>query len=113
MPQMTLPPFAELAAAPEPALDELALALAAEFRPVDAAAALAALDALGVELAALAADAAAPSEQVEACREVLGRRHGFRGDTEDYHRPANSMLDLVLERRLGLPILLSVVYVEV
>ena len=35
------------------------------------------------------------------------------GDREHYDDPGNSMLDLVLTRRRGLPILLSVVYVEV
>ena len=48
-----------------------------------------------------------------ACRLVLGEREGFTGDREDYDHPDNSMLDLVLERRRGLPIALSVVYVEV
>jgi regulator of sirC expression with transglutaminase-like and TPR domain len=43
---------------------------------------------------------------------VLGRRHAFVGDRDDYDHPDNSMLDRVLERRTGLPILLSVVYVE-
>ena len=37
----------------------------------------------------------------------------FVGDADDYHHPDNSFLDRVLERRRGLPILLSVVYVEV
>lgn len=39
--------------------------------------------------------------------------HGFEGDREHYDDPQNSMLDLVLSRRRGLPILVSVVYVEV
>ncbi len=33
----------------------------------------------------------------------------FRGDTEDYHNPANCLIDKVLDRRLGLPIALSMV----
>lgn len=109
---MTLPSFAELAAAPEPPLDALALALAAEFRQVEPARALERLDELGRELAA-ERDGEGPEAELDACRRVLGARHGFRGDRERYDRPDNSMLDLVLERRLGLPILLSVLYVEV
>jgi regulator of sirC expression with transglutaminase-like and TPR domain len=35
---------------------------------------------------------------------------GFRGNTEDYYNPANSMVDSVLHRRLGIPISLSAVY---
>lgn len=33
----------------------------------------------------------------------------FSGDTEDYHNPANCLIDKVLDRRLGLPIALSMV----
>ena len=107
---MALPPFATLAARPSPALDELALTLAAEFRDVDEQRALFELDRLGAELAEAAGTGA--EEEAAACREVLGGRHGFAGDRERYDHPDNSMLDLVLERRRGLPILLSAVYVE-
>jgi regulator of sirC expression with transglutaminase-like and TPR domain len=104
--------FTALAQDPDAPLDRLALALAAEFRPVDADAALAALDALGADLAGAVPAGAGPAAEVRACTEVLGERHAFRGDRERYDAPENSMLDLVLERRRGLPILLSVVYVE-
>ena len=103
--------FVSLAASPDPQLDELALALAAEFGPVTEAEAMARLDELGDELAAQASGHT-PEEEVAACREVLGVRHGFEGDHEQYDRPENSMLDSVLVRRRGLPILLSVIYVE-
>lgn len=39
--------------------------------------------------------------------------HGFAGDIDDYEAPRNSLLDQVLARRRGLPILLSIVYLEV
>jgi regulator of sirC expression with transglutaminase-like and TPR domain len=104
--------FAELAGSYGPALDELALAMAAEFRPVDAPAARARLDALGEELAAALGGAGDAAGAVRAAAAVLGTAHGFRGGPGSDH-PDASMLDLVLERRTGLPILLSVVYVEV
>ena len=107
---MALPDFATLAAQRSPALDELALALAAEFRAVDDARALLELDRLGAELAGAAG--AGPDGEAAACREILGERHGFAGERDRYYHPDNSMLDLVLERRRGLPILLSTVYVE-
>jgi regulator of sirC expression with transglutaminase-like and TPR domain len=100
-------PFTDLAGRPSAPLDELALSLAAEFRDVDADAAIARLDALGEEVSMV------PGDRLDALVDVLGRRHGFAGDRENYDDPANSMLDIVLERRRGLPILLSVVYVEV
>jgi regulator of sirC expression with transglutaminase-like and TPR domain len=104
--------FAAVAARADPQLDELALALAGEFGDVDARGALARLDRLGEEIAACVEPGAGPAAEAEAVREVLGRRHAFVGDREDYDHPDNSMLDRVLERRTGLPILLSVVYVE-
>ncbi len=107
-------PFAELAAAPETPMDLLALALAAEFRAIDAGHALRTLDALGDELAQRAARTTGePAEVALACGQLLGADHGFAGDRERYDDPSNSMLDLVLARRRGLPILLSVVYIEV
>jgi len=110
-----LPPFADLAGAPDPPLDGLALALAAQLRDgVDAAAALARLDELGDRLAErLAATPPVPAEEARACAALLAGELGFTGDADDYDHPDNSMLDVVLERRRGLPILLSVVYVEV
>jgi regulator of sirC expression with transglutaminase-like and TPR domain len=108
-----LPSFADLARQPEPALDALTLALAAEFREVDADTALETLDALGEDVArAVAATDGTPEAESAACSEILGAVHGFAGDREEYDNPDNSMLDLVLERRRGLPIVLSVVYVE-
>ena len=108
---MSVDSFAEAAARADATLDELALGMAAEFRSVDAVTALAELDRLGAEVAAEASGPA--EEEAEACRRVLGARHGFIGNRDDYDDPDNSMLDLVLLRRTGLPILLSVVYCEV
>jgi regulator of sirC expression with transglutaminase-like and TPR domain len=53
-----------------------------------------------------------PHAQVRACAALLGGLHEFAGDREEYDHPDNSMLDVVLRRRRGLPILLSVIYVE-
>jgi regulator of sirC expression with transglutaminase-like and TPR domain len=109
-----LPSFETLARRPDANLDELALAMAAEFRAVEAGAALAALDALGGELRVMVADGdGTPAAEARACAELLGDKHGFAGDRERYDEPGNSMLDRVLVRRRGLPILLSAVYVEV
>lgn len=95
-------------------MDLLALAIAQEFRDVDAGRAVAMLDALGAELAQATAETRrGPQDAARACAQLLGARQGFRGDRETYDDPDNSMLDLVLARRRGLPILLSVVYIEV
>ena len=108
---MSIAPFPQLAASPTASIDVLALSLAAEFREVDAAAALARLDELGDEVAAARDKGHGDGAGLEALREVLAVRHGFDGEGVRYEDPADSMLDLVLERRRGLPILLSVLYV--
>jgi len=109
-----LPSFADLASEPEPAVGFLALAMAAEFRVVDAAATIGMLDVLGEDLSRTAVQTPGrPLELSLACGQMLGREHGFAGDRERYDHPDNSMLDIVLSRRRGLPILLSIVYIEV
>ncbi len=101
--------FDTLAGDPDTPVEELALALAAEFRDPDRDGTLQRLDLLGEQLAALAGDGG-PEAEAWACGELLGGRHGLAGDRDDYDNPDNSMLDIVLERRRGLPIALSVVY---
>jgi len=109
-----MPRFAEVAVDPDATLDVLALALAAEFREdVQAADAMARLDILGAEVArAVEQTDRTPQSQALACGQIIGAAHGFVGDQEHYDDPRNSMLDLVLMQRRGLPILLSVVYIE-
>lgn len=48
--------------------------------------------------------------RVDALADLLGRELGFRGNADDYYAPENSLLPLVLETRLGIPISLTVVY---
>jgi regulator of sirC expression with transglutaminase-like and TPR domain len=101
---------------PQVPLAEAALALAWEDQGgPDPRAALARLDAFA-ELArpAVAAAADGPA-RAAALAEVLAGRLGFHGDPRCYQEldPANSFLNQVIERRSGLPILLSLIYLEV
>lgn len=50
---------------------------------------------------------------VNAINHELFEVRGFRGNTAEYNDPANSYLDRVMERRTGLPITLSLIYMEV
>ncbi|WP_179165298.1 transglutaminase-like domain-containing protein [Streptomyces sp. M41(2017)] len=54
-----------------------------------------------------------PRSWATALAELLGGRRGFRGLPADYQRLESSLLHSVLRRRRGLPILLSVVWMEV
>lgn len=85
-------------------LDEAALLIAAADHPVDVEARLAQLD----DLAAAAPEATADS----LCRHLFVAE-GFAGNGEDYYDAANSYLDAVLDRRLGIPISLAVLLMEV
>jgi regulator of sirC expression with transglutaminase-like and TPR domain len=54
-----------------------------------------------------------PVLAAQALRITLGEREGFGGEQADYDDLASSLLPRVLETRRGLPILLSVVWLEV
>lgn len=65
------------------------------------------------ELAAGAGAGRTDAERLARLVNHLFGELGFEGDDEDYDDPRNSRIDEVLERRRGLPILLSVVTMEV
>jgi regulator of sirC expression with transglutaminase-like and TPR domain len=93
-------------------LDQGAALIAAEECPgLDPSSAVAALDALAADVQ-VPADASV-YEQVARISHHLFAEHGFAGDSEAYDDPENCRLDRVLERHKGLPILLSVVVIEV
>ncbi|GAB2856530.1 transglutaminase-like domain-containing protein [Streptomyces deserti] len=106
--------FAEEARSERPDLSTLCLLVAAE---ADGALDEAGLDAAQVELDRLAGQVpyrpGGPRAWAVALRELLGERYGFHGTPADYRRLESSLLHEVLRRRRGLPILLSVVWMEV
>ncbi len=54
-----------------------------------------------------------PSQIIAATNDVLFKEEMFRGNTVDYFSPRNSFLHDVLDRRLGIPISLALIYMEV
>ena len=54
-----------------------------------------------------------PIQTVEKINALLFETLGFRGNTDDYYDPRNSFFNDVLDRRIGIPITLSTVYLEV
>ncbi len=83
-----------------------------EFDALEPAPVEALIEALAVRVRASTAPGAG-LRQLQALQRVLAAEEGFRGNEGQYHAPENSFLNLVLERKLGLPISLSVVYLEV
>lgn len=53
------------------------------------------------------------TERAEALSDFLFYQENYRGNHEAYHDPQNSFLNCVLDRKLGIPITLSVLYVAV
>lgn len=95
-------------------LDEAALAIAEEEYPdLDVEGVRARLDRLGERVRARAPAAARAATTLEALRHVLVLEEGLRGNEREYDDPRNVFLNEVLDRKLGIPISLSVVWMEV
>jgi regulator of sirC expression with transglutaminase-like and TPR domain len=95
-------------------LDVAALEIASiEFPGLDLDAAAFRLDNLAEQVNAQLTPNASGLDFVKACNELLFDVLQFRGNEEDYYDPRNSCLNSVLMRRLGIPISLSLVYMEV
>ena len=54
-----------------------------------------------------------PMEAIEAINHQLFEIEGFGGNQEDYYDPRNSFLNDVIDRKTGIPITLSLLYMEV
>lgn len=54
-----------------------------------------------------------PLETIRTINEVLFDEYGFHGNSADYYDPRNSFLNEVLDRRTGIPITLSALYMEI
>jgi regulator of sirC expression with transglutaminase-like and TPR domain len=84
-----------------------------EYPDLAAAAYLQRLDQMARELRPRLAGLDRPDRQMATLNVYFFGELGFRGNASEYYDPRNSYLNEVLDRRLGLPITLSQVYVEV
>lgn len=95
-------------------LAEAALAIAAEEYPaLDTMRYVKRLNELATRVRIHAPEPARAGTLLLAVRTVLFDEERFRGNDEDYYDPRNSFLNEVLDRRLGIPISLSLLYIEV
>lgn len=116
MPESLDSRFARLVSGPEGTLDlaEAALLIGAdEYPALEVRPYLARIDALAEAVRRRIAGDAQPVETVRAMNRYLFDEEGFRGNLEDYSDPRNSFLSEVLDRKLGIPITLSVLYIEI
>jgi regulator of sirC expression with transglutaminase-like and TPR domain len=105
--------FAELVTRDQFDLAEVSLLLAQDAYPnLDVSAAQASIENMvGVVKARLPEDAFA-EQRIQALNHYLFDELGFVGNNDDYFDPRNSYLNDVLERRTGIPITLSILYIE-
>ena len=108
--------FTEIARLPDERIElaEAALWIAAEEQPgLDPSPWLARLDELGLRLRPRLTGLDDDLDRVSELTSFLSDEVGLRGNFDDYYDPRNSFLNEVLDRGLGIPITLALVYMEV
>lgn len=107
--------FAELMASDddEIELDRVALAIAqGEYRSLDIPVYLRRLDEMAADLKPRLSPEESPERLVVEVNSYLFGDEAFHGNVTNYHDPRNSYLNDVLDRRTGIPITLSLLYIE-
>jgi regulator of sirC expression with transglutaminase-like and TPR domain len=95
-------------------LAKAALYLAQEEYPdLDVEEYLSALDAMAVEVRERLPRESYPLRIIQTLNQYLYEDLQFQGNTESYYDPCNSYLNDVIDRRTGIPITLSLVYLEI
>src|SRR6266581_8631863 len=115
-PKETRRAFAALLALPDDAIDlgHASLLIAREEYPdLDVGRYLARLDEMAQEVRGRMKGREGAASQIAHLNRLLFEEMGFRGNREQYYDPRNSFLNEVLDRRTGIPITLSTVYLEV
>ena len=106
--------FAELVSREQFGLAEASLMLAQDVYPgIDIRAYLGQLDDMAAAIKRRVAGDAFAEQKVLALNHHLFDEMRFSGNLDDYYDPRNSYLNEVMERRTGIPITLSIVYLEV
>lgn len=98
----------------EVSLAEGALLIAAdEYQDLDVDGYLAQIDEMGQALRKRLRSDISTTEALIALNRYIFDELGFSGNNDDYYDPRNSFLNEVIERRLGIPITLAVLYIEI
>jgi len=106
----------EIVAGPEEEIDlaEAALLIAApEYPGLDIPDCLARLADMALTLKRRLRGDISPTDTLISLNHYVFDELGFRGNSEDYYDPRNSFLNEVLGRRVGIPITLALVHVEI
>jgi regulator of sirC expression with transglutaminase-like and TPR domain len=84
-----------------------------EYAELDLLKYLQAIDTMAEELALRLPESFYPLKIIEKINHYLFEDLNFNGNTNDYYDPRNSFLNDVIDRRMGIPITLSLVYLEI
>ena len=109
-------PFAELMARDEAEIDlaRACLLIATDAYPgLDVEGYLGEIERLAARLRGRLAPGGGAEERVLALNQFLFDDLGYSGNADNYYDPRNSFLNEVLDRRTGIPITLSVLYLEI
>jgi len=108
--------FSQLGSLPDDRIDLVrgALLIAKTAYPdLDESQYLARFDRMAAEIMKDTAADSPPADMIPAINRYLFDEEKFQGNRENYYDPENSFLNRVLDRKLGIPITLSMVYIEV
>lgn len=115
MPENIRDDFVRAVDRPDPALDlaRAALLVAAESDPrMDVDSQIHTLDSWAAELRARLEPGWNNLQKLARLRHFVFEELGFRGDHQDYFSPSNSLLHEVMERRLGVPLTIGIIFME-
>lgn len=95
-------------------LAEAALTIArSEYPDLDASRYVKQLNDMAARLKSRIENISTPEGRIAEMNRFLFEEEGFSGNRTDYYDPRNSFLNDVLDRKLGIPITLSIVYIDV
>jgi regulator of sirC expression with transglutaminase-like and TPR domain len=86
------------------------------YPELDVSATIGKLEAMGGEVAEIlkkSANTRRPTQIIEKLNEYLFNVQKFKPNTDDYYNPLNSYLNIVLERKIGIPITLCIIYMRI
>jgi len=112
---VALQPFAQLISREDARIDlsRACLLIAQDAYPdLDVERYIGEIERMATRLRARLAPTAAGEERVVALNQLLYEELGYWGNTEDYYDPRNSYLNEVIDRRTGMPITMSILYME-
>ena len=113
---MNLQGFQQVLAAKDPRIDlaRACLMIAEDAYPgLDVERYMAEIEGMGLRLRAKLGNAGGVEPRVIALNEFLFEELGYWGNTDDYYDPRNSYLNEVIDRKTGIPITLSILYMEI